>query len=224
MELLSGHPECIRCELGVHHHAFEALILDLQEMGYDDLSCGVSPEEQLSIFLYASVTRAVHKHRPHHGFCHVGVAGTGYPQVSATHCYTHIPLACLPCAISSCAHLSLFPALTPTLTLTPSLMLSPMLSLLLSPLPRCCLSHHYSTITLTLADPCHGPYMHHHHHPCTVSHGHIALVLPRSCVPPSSSLLSLSLSPLPSSSPSHHPAHIPLPLCPLYPICDRSHH
>jgi hypothetical protein len=29
MELLTGHPECIRCELGMHAHAFEVLISKL---------------------------------------------------------------------------------------------------------------------------------------------------------------------------------------------------
>ena len=29
MELLSGHPECIRTELGVHLHVFVALIAEL---------------------------------------------------------------------------------------------------------------------------------------------------------------------------------------------------
>jgi len=62
MELLSGHPECIHCELGVHHHVFEALILDLREMGYDNSRCGVSLEEQLAIFLYACVTGLTIRH------------------------------------------------------------------------------------------------------------------------------------------------------------------
>ncbi|KAH9954260.1 hypothetical protein BGW80DRAFT_1130185, partial [Lactifluus volemus] len=30
LELLAGHPECIRCELGVHHHVFDQLISELQ--------------------------------------------------------------------------------------------------------------------------------------------------------------------------------------------------
>ena len=55
LELLSGHPEQIRCELGVHLHVFEALIDELRKMGYTD-SRNVTLEEQLSIFLYASVT------------------------------------------------------------------------------------------------------------------------------------------------------------------------
>jgi len=62
MELLAGHPERIRCELGVHHFVFEALILDLREMGYDNSRRGVSLEEQVAIFLYASVTGLTVRH------------------------------------------------------------------------------------------------------------------------------------------------------------------
>ena len=62
MELLAGHPECIHCELEVHHFVFEAFILDLWEMGYDNSRHGVSLEEQLVIFLYASVTGLTVRH------------------------------------------------------------------------------------------------------------------------------------------------------------------
>jgi hypothetical protein len=55
LELLAGHPERIRCELGVHHHIFAALISELREMGHGN-SRHVSLEEQLSIFLYGCVT------------------------------------------------------------------------------------------------------------------------------------------------------------------------
>ena len=34
MELLAGHPDRIRCELGVSHEVFSALISALREMGY----------------------------------------------------------------------------------------------------------------------------------------------------------------------------------------------
>ncbi|KIM59697.1 hypothetical protein SCLCIDRAFT_81924, partial [Scleroderma citrinum Foug A] len=34
MELLTGHPECIRCELGMHAHVFEQLILELHDLGH----------------------------------------------------------------------------------------------------------------------------------------------------------------------------------------------
>ena len=51
MELLSSHPNCICCELGVSHDIFVALISELQDMGHVN-SKYVSLEEQLGIFLY----------------------------------------------------------------------------------------------------------------------------------------------------------------------------
>ena len=61
MELLSGHPDRIRCELGVSHDVFAGLILALREMGHGN-SKYVSLEEQLSIFLYASVMGLTIRH------------------------------------------------------------------------------------------------------------------------------------------------------------------
>ena len=61
MELLAGHPDRIRCELGVSHEVFAELISALQEMGYRN-SKYVSLEEQLAIFLYASVTGLTIRH------------------------------------------------------------------------------------------------------------------------------------------------------------------
>lgn len=55
LELLAGHPERIRCELGVHLHVFEQLVDSLRKLGYSD-SRNVTLEEQLAIFLHASVT------------------------------------------------------------------------------------------------------------------------------------------------------------------------
>jgi hypothetical protein len=54
-ELIDGHPECIRCELGVHKHVFHALIAYLQNIGCSH-SRHVTLEEQLAIFLYKCVT------------------------------------------------------------------------------------------------------------------------------------------------------------------------
>ena len=54
-ELLNGHPERIRNELGVHKHVFYGLIEALK----DDRVCPsrhVFIEEQLAIFLYTCVT------------------------------------------------------------------------------------------------------------------------------------------------------------------------
>ena len=55
MELLAGHPHWICTELGVSHEVFIALIDELCHMGHTD-SRFVSLEEQVAIFLYASVT------------------------------------------------------------------------------------------------------------------------------------------------------------------------
>ncbi|KIJ14159.1 hypothetical protein PAXINDRAFT_33865, partial [Paxillus involutus ATCC 200175] len=55
LELLNGHPEQIRTELGVHKHIFKGLIVELQTHGYTH-SKHVTIEEQLSIFLYGSAT------------------------------------------------------------------------------------------------------------------------------------------------------------------------
>ena len=54
-ELLRGHPERIRNELGVHKHVFLSLCTDLHRYGHWD-SKTLSLEEQLAIFLYTCVT------------------------------------------------------------------------------------------------------------------------------------------------------------------------
>jgi hypothetical protein len=61
LELLAGHPDWIRCELGVSHEVFAALISALWERGNGN-SKYVSLEEQLAIFLYASVTGLTIRH------------------------------------------------------------------------------------------------------------------------------------------------------------------
>ena len=55
LELLNGHPEQMHIELGVHAAVFQQLVLELQEIGLGP-SKHVSLEEQVAIFLYASVT------------------------------------------------------------------------------------------------------------------------------------------------------------------------
>jgi hypothetical protein len=55
VELLTGHPERIRCELGVHAHVFGKLISELRALGHTN-SKYLSLEEQLAIFLYTAVT------------------------------------------------------------------------------------------------------------------------------------------------------------------------
>jgi len=54
-ELLAGHPERVRCELGVHRHVFIILLNVLRESSIDN-SKNVTLKEQLAIFLYACVT------------------------------------------------------------------------------------------------------------------------------------------------------------------------
>jgi len=54
-ELLTGHPERIRSELGVHKEVFHDLIAALQKGGLKS-SKHVFLEEQLAIFLYTCVT------------------------------------------------------------------------------------------------------------------------------------------------------------------------
>src|ERR1700732_3010177 len=60
-ELIDGHPECIRCELGVYKHVFHALIAYLQNIGCSH-SRHVTLEEQLAIFLYKCVTELSIQH------------------------------------------------------------------------------------------------------------------------------------------------------------------
>ncbi|KAF8842574.1 hypothetical protein BDN67DRAFT_883072, partial [Paxillus ammoniavirescens] len=55
MELLTGHPGHICCELGMHAEVFSQLITELRDLGHTN-SKFVSLEEQLAIFLYMSVT------------------------------------------------------------------------------------------------------------------------------------------------------------------------
>ena len=60
-ELLNGHPERIRTELGVHKEVFYALLEELQLMGHGDTKY-VTLEEQLAIFLYMCVTGLTIRH------------------------------------------------------------------------------------------------------------------------------------------------------------------
>ena len=61
LELLSGQPECIFTQLGVHPHVFYAIIDELCALCYTD-SKFVTLEEQLAIFLYCSVTILTVRH------------------------------------------------------------------------------------------------------------------------------------------------------------------
>lgn len=55
LELITGHPGRIRCELGVSAEVFNSLLIYLREIGIHR-SKHVSLEEQLAIFLYMAVT------------------------------------------------------------------------------------------------------------------------------------------------------------------------
>lgn len=61
LELLTGHPDHIHCELGVRRHVFESLVSNLRWLGYKD-SRDVTLHEQLAIFLYTSVTGLSTRH------------------------------------------------------------------------------------------------------------------------------------------------------------------
>ena len=64
-ELLEGHPERIRNELGVHKHVFHALIQELQAAGYA-ATRNVTLDEQLAMFLYPCVTGLSIRHAGEH--------------------------------------------------------------------------------------------------------------------------------------------------------------
>lgn len=61
LELMSGHPGRIRCELGVHLHVFKELLVQLRSIGYTD-SKYVTLEEQVAIFLYTCITGLTSRH------------------------------------------------------------------------------------------------------------------------------------------------------------------
>ena len=62
LELLTGHPDRIRHNLGVNLEAFEELLQVLQANGYVQSRNGVTIEEQLAIFLYMCVTGLSTRH------------------------------------------------------------------------------------------------------------------------------------------------------------------
>lgn len=63
VELLNGHPDRIKNELGMRKHVFHVLVAALQTCGLQD-SRYINLEEKLAIFLYMSVTGL--------RICHVG--------------------------------------------------------------------------------------------------------------------------------------------------------
>jgi hypothetical protein len=67
-ELMSGHPNRIRMELRMHAHVFQNLVTVLRNCGLipsGHLSC----EEQITIFLYTSVTGFTVQHVGEHFQC-----------------------------------------------------------------------------------------------------------------------------------------------------------
>ena len=65
LELLNGHPEWMHTELGMCVPVFCQLVLELREIGLGP-SKHISLEEQLAIFLYASVTGLSVQHLGEH--------------------------------------------------------------------------------------------------------------------------------------------------------------
>lgn len=61
LELITGHPDRIQCELGVWLHVFNALVSKLHDIRAID-SRELSVEEQLALFLYTCVTRLSTRH------------------------------------------------------------------------------------------------------------------------------------------------------------------
>jgi hypothetical protein len=60
-ELMLGHPDRIKTELGMRLHVFKRLVSDLSDLGLDP-SRHISLEEQVAIFLYTSVTGLLIRH------------------------------------------------------------------------------------------------------------------------------------------------------------------
>jgi hypothetical protein len=55
LELINGHPDRIKCELGMRCHVFLELVTALRAVGLTATK-SMTLEEQLAIFLYTSVT------------------------------------------------------------------------------------------------------------------------------------------------------------------------
>jgi hypothetical protein len=61
LELLRGHPNRIRTELGMSIEVFSNLVQELRDIGHQN-SRNISLEEQLAIFLYMCVTGLTIRH------------------------------------------------------------------------------------------------------------------------------------------------------------------
>ncbi|KAJ7227006.1 hypothetical protein GGX14DRAFT_627789, partial [Mycena pura] len=51
-ELIAGHPDRIKSELGMRVHVFLTLVAQLRALGLSDSKHGITLEEQVAIFLY----------------------------------------------------------------------------------------------------------------------------------------------------------------------------
>ena len=56
LELMTGHPDCIKINLGVTLETFSALVRILNDSDFTQSRNGVTVEEQLAIYLYTCVT------------------------------------------------------------------------------------------------------------------------------------------------------------------------
>ena len=56
IELMNGHPDCIKINLGVTLDTYSALVQVLEQNGITESQNGISVEEQLGIYLYTCVT------------------------------------------------------------------------------------------------------------------------------------------------------------------------
>lgn len=90
-EMLNGHPEYMKKELGVPAHVFEEFVLELRRCGVKDSKRGISVEEKAAIFLYtcaAGVSTTRVGHRIQHGKeavsrCVICWISVGYVLISA---------------------------------------------------------------------------------------------------------------------------------------------
>lgn len=69
LELLTGHPDWIRHNLGVNLEVYEELLQVLKTNGYVQSRNGVTVEEQLAIFIYMCVTGLSTHHVGEHFQC-----------------------------------------------------------------------------------------------------------------------------------------------------------
>jgi hypothetical protein len=82
-ELINGHPERIKCELGMKLHVFQALIEALHAVGLQDTR-NISLEEHLAIFLHTSVTGLSIRHVGER-FQHANATISKYESKISTH-------------------------------------------------------------------------------------------------------------------------------------------